>query len=401
MDEELRRMIEAILFAAGKKIELEHIVKLCKRSPDDILLVLREWKTSLDESNSPTMLIEDGSGWKLTVREKYLPVIKRVVSKTELPKSILETLAIVAYKAPVLQSKVVKLRTNKAYEHLNYLENSQMISREKKGRTKLIRVTPKFFEYFDIDPSQLKKKFGDAASVERAIESKEKEIEDFEIEQRRQTSENLEKPKVVVDGKALETYNASVDLTGQSLPPGVEVAEDKVGNLEVYDSDINEKEAVHKKHHKKKEKLESTKEVDEEVKEQIVENVEEPSKQVVEEKIEVERAVEQKPKKKSHKKEEVIEVSEEVKEEPLKEEVKEEVVEVDKFSPEAISDAAQKKAQKLRSKEGKGLFQKGVPPQVEQKIEERISKLMRGEDDESSEESETPSPEKNQEEKQE
>ncbi len=359
MDEELKRVIEAILFAAGKKVELEQIAKLCRRSPDEILFVLRAWKLQLDEQKSPTMLVEDGTGWKLTVREEFIPVIKRVVTKTELPKSILETLAVVAYKAPVLQSKVVKIRTNKAYDHLNYIENLQLITREKSGRSKLIKLTPKFFEYFDIDPSQLKKKFGNARDVEKAIEQKEKEIEDQEIAQKKQAGENLEKAQIVMGGEPLETYNASVDLTGPSLPPGVEVAEDKVGQLEVYQSDVEEKKP-HKKHHKKKESTE-------EVKEEIVETVKEES-EPVEEKIE-----------------EKVEVSEEIKEETPKEEIKEEV---DKFSQEAISEAAQKKAQKLKSKEGKGLFQKGVPPEVEAKIEERISKLMKGEDDESETEEE-------------
>lgn len=400
MDEELKRVIEAILFAAGKKVELEQIAKLCRRSPDEILFILRAWKLQLDEQKSPTMLVEDGTGWKLTVREEFIPVIKRVVTKTELPKSILETLAVVAYKAPVLQSKVVKIRTNKAYDHLNYIENLQLITREKSGRSKLIKLTPKFFEYFDIDPSQLKKKFGNARDVEKAIEQKEKEIEEQEAAQRKQAGENLEKAQIVVGGEPLETYSASVDLTGPSLPAGVEVAEDKVGELEVYQSEIEEKKP-HKKHYKKKEKPESAEEVNEEVveeiKEEVVEKVEAP--EIVEEKVE--EAVEQKPKKKSHKKEEVVEVSEEIKKEipkeEIKEEVKEEIVEVDKFSPEAISEAAQKKAQKLKSKEGKGLFQKGVPPEVEQKIEERISKLMKGEGDEENSEAQSEPKEEKQE----
>lgn len=398
MDEELKRVIEAILFAAGKKVELEQIAKLCRRSPDEILFVLRAWKLQLDEQKSPTMLVEDGSGWKLTVREEFIPVIKRVVTKTELPKSILETLAVVAYKAPVLQSKVVKIRTNKAYDHLNYIESLQLITREKSGRSKLIKLTPKFFEYFDIDPSQLKKKFGNARDVEKAIEQKEKEIEEQEVAQKKQAGENLEKAQIVMGGEPLETYNASVDLAGPSLPPGVEVAEDKVGELEVYQSEVEEKKP-HKKHHRKKEKSEESseevEEVKEEVKEEIVGKVEEP---VVEEKVEVEEVLEEKPKKKSGK-EHVEKVEVEIKEEPegKNEEVKEEVV--DKFSQEAISEAAQKKAQKLKSKEGKGLFQKGVPPEVEARIEERISKLMRGEGDE--EASESDSDESSKEEKQE
>jgi len=145
MDEELRRTVEAVLFAAARKLELEEIAKLCKCQEKELLDILTALKSDLDTSNSPTMLIQDGSAWKLTIREKYVSVIKKVVTQTELPRGLLETLAVVAYKAPVLQSKVVKIRTNKAYDHLNLLEESSFISREKKGRTKLIKLTSKFF----------------------------------------------------------------------------------------------------------------------------------------------------------------------------------------------------------------------------------------------------------------
>jgi len=234
----------------------------------------------------------------------------------------------------------------------------------------------------------LKKKFGNASDVEKAIENKEKEIEDFEIEQKRQTSENLEKKEVVVDGKALETYNASVDLVGPSLPPGVEVAEDKVGELEVYSSEVEEKKPVHKKAHKKKEhKEEKSGEVDEEV-EISEQKMEKPEEKVesVEEKIEVKNSAKEN-KKKYHKKEKVENDKVEVEKEPVKEEIKEVVEE--RISAESVSDEAQKRSQRLKSKEGKGLFQKGIPPSVEQKIEERIGKLMRGEDDDSENSSES------------
>src|SRR3989344_2853011 len=263
MDEELKRVVEAILFAAARKLELEELSKLCRRADADILDILNEWKGQLDVSDSPTMLVQDGSAWKLTVREKYAAVIKKVVTKTELPKSILETLAIVAYKVPVLQSKVVKIRTNKAYDHLNYLENSAFITREKSGRTKLIKLAPKFFEYFDINPSRLKEKFSNVGELERAIEMKEKEIEGIGAQRRKQTEEQLETPQIVISDK-FEVVSM-VESVEELEETGVEIVEEKLGELPVFDvpkesfkpeeiAEIEAKEAEqhpHKGHHKK------------------------------------------------------------------------------------------------------------------------------------------------------
>ena len=366
MDEELKHMVEAILFAAARKLELEEMANLCKRSPEEVLSILTELKAQLDASSSPTMLLQDGTAWKLTVREKYVQVIKKVVTKTELPKGILETLAVVAYKVPVLQSKVIKVRTNKAYDHLSQLENSGFITREKSGRTKLIKLTPKFFEYFDIDPSKLKQKFTSAGDVEKAIESKEKEIEQLEVDQRKQTEEQLGKPEIVLQPdqgppKILEQYPAIEPVT-EMLPTGVEVVEEKIGDLPVYDVPVESLppeerpvEHPHKVHHKKKPKPHphAVHHPAEHVPRVHHEKIEAP-KEPVEEKIEL----------------------------PKPEEKKEEVplTPAQKIAQEAKEKTKEMKETKFEK--GKGLFPEGVPPEVEAKIEERIKKLMSGEPDE-------------------
>ena len=386
MDEELKRVVEAILFAAGRKLELSELAGLCRKSEGEVLAVLEEWKLQLDSSNSSTMLMQDGSAWKLTVREKYVGVIRKVVTKTELPKGQLETLAVVSYKAPVLQSKVVKIRTNKAYEHLAQLENSGFITREKSGRSKLIKLTPKFFEYFDINPSKLKQKFGSAGDIETAIESKEIEIEQAEVAQRQETEDRLETPQIVLESdkgpKMLETYPviAPVDI----IPTGVQLFMEKLGSLDVYDVPREaippeERPPVHKHHKKKKtheQSVEEKPEVPVESAEEKPEVPEAPSEEKPEVPVETVPAPE-KPKKAK-------------KEKPLPETPVEqpEVAPVEEApvltAEQKIFKEAAEKTAKLKPKEfeSKGLFPKGIPPEVEAKIEERIRRLLSGEEPE-------------------
>lgn len=371
MDEELKRMVEAILFAAARKLELDEIASLCKRSPGDILAVLTEWKTLLETSESPTMLIQDGTAWKLTVREKYVGMIKKVVTKTDLPRGILETLAVVAYKVPVLQSKVIKVRTNKAYDHLAQLENSGFITREKQGRSKLIKLTPKFFEYFDIDPSKLRQKFSSAGDVEKAIEAKENEIEQLEVSQRKQTEEQLGKAQIVLEtehgkSKPLEQYPV-VEPVKELLPTGVEVFEDKVGDLPVYDVPIESlppeerpvEEHPHKVHHHKKK----------------------PHKHP----HAAHHPTEHKPREHHEKAETPVEQKVEAVEIPKTEETKEVPVEL---TPEQkLSKEVSEKTKRLKEKkfEGEGLYPEGVPPEMETKIEEKIKRMLSGEPKENEE----------------
>jgi len=408
MDDELRSMVEAILFAAGRKLELAEIAKLCRRSEQDVLGVLTEWKSLLDSSTSPTMLLQDGTGWKLTIREKYVGVIRKVVTITELPKGHMETLAVAAYKAPVLQSKVIKIRTNKAYDHLSQLEDSGFITREKSGRTKLIKLTPKFFEYFDIDPSKLKQKFASSGDVEKAIEAKEREIEQFEVAQRKETGERLGTAQIVLQPdvgppKKLEEYPA-VQPVDELLPTGVQVFLEKMGELDVFDvpveslppeerpvehsPDVHHKKKPVKKHpheihHQRKEKIEAEMPAEEAPAALEVETVEVP--ELVEEpKVEVPSEVPTEapaPVKapKAPKKEKPV-VEETPVEQPAEVAVEEPKIltPAEKISKEGAEKAVTLKGRKFE--EGKGLFPKGVPPEMEAKIEERIKRILTGEE---------------------
>ena len=383
MDEELKRMVEAILFAAARKLELAELAKLCKRPEQEVLDILTDLKTQLDSSNSPTMLLQDGTAWKLTVREKYVGVIRKVVTTTELPRGILETLAVVAYKVPVLQSKVIKIRTNKAYDHLSQLENSGFITREKSGRTKLVKLTPKFFEYFDIDPSKLKQKFTSAGDVEKAIEAKEKEIEQTGVDQRKQTEERLGTAQIILHPdqgppKKLETYPA-VQPVEEMLPTGVQEFMEKLGSLEVFDVPLEsipqeerppaELEHPHHKHHKKKPAKKHPHAAHHPVEHKPREHHERVPK------LEAPAAEIPEP------------VSEVPKEAPKVDEAskEEKPAEIPLTPEQKISQEAAEKTKKMKGKsfeEGKGLYPKGIPPEMEAKIEEKIKRLLSGEPEE-------------------
>ena len=172
----LKGKLEAMLFSSGRKMSIEELSRLSNAKTDDIKNALVELKTGYDDKNSSMMLVNEGDSWKITIREQFLPLVRNIVTETELSKTIMETLAVIAFKYPIKQSELIKIRTNKAYDHLNQLEQMGYITRQKHGRTNLIKLTQKFFEYFDLPQEKLKEVFKDFASIARAIEDKESEI---------------------------------------------------------------------------------------------------------------------------------------------------------------------------------------------------------------------------------
>ncbi len=113
----LKHNVEAILFAAGKSLELKFISELCNSTESQTkkqLLKLQEEYSS----NSVLMIMDQDTTWKMTVREQYLDVVIKIVADTELSKSQLETLSMIAFRSPALQSDVVKARGIVTYDHV-------------------------------------------------------------------------------------------------------------------------------------------------------------------------------------------------------------------------------------------------------------------------------------------
>ncbi len=186
----VKNKVEAVLFSKGHKIVLDEISKLCRSGKEEALEALRLLQKEYDEKQSSLMLVEEGEYWKFTVRDHFIPMVRKIVTETELTKSVLETLAVIAFKYPILQSDLIKIRTNKAYDHLVELEKSGYITRQKHSRTNLIKLTEKFFRYFDLTEDKLKDKFKDFDSIAKAIKEKEEEFDEIREGQRRR-AENL------------------------------------------------------------------------------------------------------------------------------------------------------------------------------------------------------------------
>src|SRR3989344_6955210 len=150
-DDELKNKAEALLFSIGKSIDINDMARLLRcKEIGQLSAVLQEIKDGYASRNSPMIVVNDGTQWKIVVRERYTPVVKKVVADIELSRTLMETLAMVAWKNPCKQSEIIEIRSNKGYDHLDELERIGFITRKKFGRTKLISLTEKFFNYFEL-----------------------------------------------------------------------------------------------------------------------------------------------------------------------------------------------------------------------------------------------------------
>lgn len=440
-NEEIKKKIESILFAAGKKIELVEIAKLCRLSHNLELVeaTLNELKEKYKKEESPLMLVQEGTAWKLTVREKYADIVKKIVTQSELSKTIVETMAVIAYKAPVLQSEIIKIRTNKAYDHLKELESSGYITRKKKGRTKLIELSPKFFEYFDVPPEKMKAKFRTVEDLEKAVELKEAEASEAKqefSEKKKMTKEEEEKFKeeahkkmknLDVDiinkeekipeidlldkeghKKKLNVYNSEIAEGTDFEEPksNIEVVKDKIGQLDVVEFGLTPREKKELIAESEKMKEQDLAAAGEKAEESVAKEAEKKREEQFEKKFDITGAAKEKPAKEEKAEEEEPEEEEAPEEAGAAEAPAEEAKPAEKkpediLKPSSVKEkpservtakgiageAAEHRAtHKIEAKEGKRLFEKGVPKSVQEKIDDRVEEIVFGKKPEAADE---------------
>jgi segregation and condensation protein B len=240
----LKSKLEALLFSSGRKMDIEELSRLANAKTDDIKNALVELKAEYDEKNSSVMVVNEGDSWKLTTREQFLSLVQKIITETELSKTIMETLAVIAFKYPIKQSDLIRVRTNKAYEHLSQLEQMGYITRQKHGRTNLIKLTDKFFEYFNLPQEKLKEVFKDFGSIAKAIENKEMEVKRIKEEQKTQAqNEKRKDEETKKTAELLDEEGNPLDIGKQDKmdeAPKTKIIEEKLGELDIIDEPSEE-----------------------------------------------------------------------------------------------------------------------------------------------------------------
>src|SRR5210317_277194 len=95
--------LEALLFAYGKYVEEEELNKVLNFK--NLKSSLKKLQEKYDTLDTAIKLIQNQTSWKLTVKDDYLDLVKNIVTKTELDRPTMETLAVIAFKNPILQTE--------------------------------------------------------------------------------------------------------------------------------------------------------------------------------------------------------------------------------------------------------------------------------------------------------
>ena len=170
---------ETVLFTTGRFLNLDEISKLSGIGSVGYLKELLDGlKKDYETRNGALEIISQGEKWKINIRKEYLHLTENLLTDAELDRPTQETLAVIAYKNPAQQHEIIKIRGNKAYDHIGIFKELDFVTSEPSGRSRLLKLTQKFYDYFDVVADQLQAKLKEAENKEVSIEQKEVKTEE-------------------------------------------------------------------------------------------------------------------------------------------------------------------------------------------------------------------------------
>ena len=157
----LKKIIEAALFLSSKPITIEGLVELTQTSSSEIKKKIEELKEKYNDE-SGIKLVEAENTYQLIVNPEVLHKVKKLSPYRDLSPGLLKALSIIAFKGPIKQNVLVNTIGNRTYEYVHELEKRGLISAKKSGRTKILKTTKLFVDYFgkEIEKTNLEKFIG-------------------------------------------------------------------------------------------------------------------------------------------------------------------------------------------------------------------------------------------------
>ncbi len=155
--EELKKVVEAILFSTSEPVAVRALADLCGRSVHDVREVVEEMRLEYMDGGRAFRLEDIAGGVQLLTSPAYEPWIRKFrqkQSQSRLSAAAFETLAVIAYKQPITKADLEAIRGVQCGPVIKSLLDRGMVKvvgrDDSLGRPLLYGSTQRFLESFGI-----------------------------------------------------------------------------------------------------------------------------------------------------------------------------------------------------------------------------------------------------------
>jgi segregation and condensation protein B len=230
---ELKAILEAVLFVSPEPVPVARLMSILGTiSKAEVVQALGILTHDLDQDGRGIQLVQIAGGYRLVTKQEYGPWLKRMdkaKAAQKLSRSALESLAIIAYKQPLVRSEIEEIRGVETSGVLRTLCERKLVRivgrKDVPGRPIMYGTTKFFLEHFGLhDLSQLPplrefKELGDSEQALLPIEDESLEVVETSATP---SSEEFAVMSDLAEGEAVGVFDA--ETNGALLEEPVEQA---------------------------------------------------------------------------------------------------------------------------------------------------------------------------------
>lgn len=189
----MQAVIEAVLFTMGESVELDKLALAVDSDKETVRQVIADMMKQYEKEDRGIKIIELENAFQLCTKKEYyenLIKVAKAPKKQVLSDTLLETLAIIAYKQPITKMEIEKIRGVSSEHAVNRLVEYGLCKElgrlDAPGRPMLFGTTEEFLRVFGVQSidelpvisEDLVEQFKDEAEIE--LEAGQREAESVE-----------------------------------------------------------------------------------------------------------------------------------------------------------------------------------------------------------------------------
>ncbi len=152
-----KALIESLLFVSGEPVTLATLKSITDLPETELLSLLADMIQEYKQSNRGMLITEIANGYQMVSNPAHSQWIKKMKSTTtsnKLSIPALETLAIIAYKQPIIKAELEQIRGVNSDGVIKTLLDRRLIKimgrKEMPGKPLLYGTTREFLQYFGL-----------------------------------------------------------------------------------------------------------------------------------------------------------------------------------------------------------------------------------------------------------
>ncbi|MCI9000517.1 MAG: SMC-Scp complex subunit ScpB [Clostridia bacterium] len=153
--EQVKAIMEAILFAAGREVKIKEFVTSLEINEEDVTTIMETLKEEYDQKRRGIQIIRVGDAYQMCTKKEYYEFVYPILdkrSKPNLSNAALEILAIIAYNTGVTRAEIEAIRGVNSdatiYKLMEYNLVEEAGKTDAPGKPMSYRTTVNFLKMF-------------------------------------------------------------------------------------------------------------------------------------------------------------------------------------------------------------------------------------------------------------